>query len=99
MSHTPGPWTTRETTEDRVEVISNMHFPAGTLGAYTIVATIADDDETAWADARLVAAAPELLEALRGMLDKLGPDYELLLSPHKQNARALLARLQEPEEG
>ncbi len=66
MKHTPGPWTI-DWNVSRLDVFSS--------DAATHVATLrrsalsADVDATARANARLIAVAPELLSALRDLVD------------------------------
>jgi len=62
-THTPGPWRKGDHPFDIV------------AGEYTVVATVASDRqglnrgrEVSEANARLIAAAPELLQALRGLI-------------------------------
>jgi hypothetical protein len=66
MTHTPGPWTIRRTGAAQVAlaIAANGHdtvaaFPRGT-------------DKDYEADARLIAAAPDLLEALKWCADAMG---------------------------
>lgn len=63
QQHTPGPW---RVSADGVEVGSADSFkPFGGCGCCGSPWMTADDPEVAKADARLIAAAPELLEALQ----------------------------------
>ena len=81
--HTPGPWLTNESTE---------HW--GRVNVTVCAAFTANEIATAWqgttevnrANARLIAAAPELLMALIQMLDA----YEI--PSVRQQARALIAK-------
>lgn len=58
MAHTPGPWTVEPHHND--------------FGSYTIKETRSKElgwaSEEDWANAHLIAAAPDLLEALRGLV-------------------------------
>jgi hypothetical protein len=69
MSHTPGPWRT-----DRNDIhsgqISVVHHCVGNdwVEVWSPDATAADEKEME-ANARLIAAAPELLEALESMVE------------------------------
>lgn len=67
--HTPGPWRQWGWIIERVYIES----PGVEVGGIVKIATVhrADGDNTA--NARLIAASPELLEALKGMI-KLGYD-------------------------
>lgn len=63
--HTPGPWTRKRAIPDD-DTISRLVFAGDDL-----IATVHDLDgagHEAFANARLISAAPELLEALRAML-------------------------------
>lgn len=75
MKHTPGPWQTSKlgpsSDGSQREMISNGRF----------IAEVATSDEQQQANARLIAAAPELLENLIGvtkalsrLIDKYDPD-------------------------
>lgn len=79
--HTPGPWQVRETPES-----SNQSFVVQVGRCRVSVST--DND---LADATLIAAAPDLLEALRKMLDRYAED-EWLDSPIDAEARAAIAK-------
>jgi hypothetical protein len=59
MPHSPGPWTTDEVW---VREVATDNMVADCMGDDSI------DAATARANARLVAAAPDLLEACRGMV-------------------------------
>ena len=96
MSHTPGPWTADRSANN---VIAIGH------GEIEVCEIIADEEgdkadeltEADWANARLIAAAPALLDALK-TLDRwgrggLGPDTSLVLCLPALHAwiRALIA--------
>lgn len=70
--HTPGPWTVGDEVNPLVYSASGGAYVAQVL-AYSDGATGASRPE-ATADALLIAAAPELLEALREMLAVYGND-------------------------
>jgi hypothetical protein len=63
MSHTPGPWTYREGYRGTEEYVVQR----GHEGGFVVEGL---SKERAEADARLIAAAPEMLEALKGLLDR-----------------------------
>jgi hypothetical protein len=82
--HTPGPW--------RVNVAAIV-APNAPLGRRTIATSVHG------ANARLIAAAPELLEALRDLFRAVESwdDPEAFDAEEFRRARALLARLDEKE--
>ncbi|WP_286898843.1 hypothetical protein [Achromobacter sp. UBA2119] len=65
--HTPGPWAPH-LVDETIVVIPRRPLPQhiSTLGH----SEVADDED--YANARLIAAAPELLEALEGMVAEFG---------------------------
>ena len=86
MNHTPGPWTTRESKEHwgRVDVIIHSE---------------ATDVATAWqggtkanrANARLISAAPDLLEALEHAL-VISEERLPLSNQWRERARSTIAK-------
>lgn len=82
--HTPGPWRLSDDTDIGF-------YPAVQRGRSGGFEVRDSDKDRALADARLIAAAPELLEALLGMI----VSYELEASPLNPallKARAALAK-------
>ena len=85
MSHTPGPWKVAENLFGNTasyEVYANVETKSG-KGGYTRICQITPRDQKA--NARLIAAAPELLEALEAMVEMvemngLGKRYALDLA-------------------
>lgn len=71
MKHTPGPWMIAETNQDDEQISAEVHAPSGYIAS---VLRILDDESTPediaehLANARLIAAAPELLEALEAIM-------------------------------
>jgi hypothetical protein len=64
VKHTPGPWTV-----DEIDVGRTAHILGGVSNfCAEIVATVALEGQESQANARLIAAAPDLLEALRRAL-------------------------------
>jgi hypothetical protein len=65
--HTPGPWAANKPTQSngRAEVYAG---PMLVAQAFNWMLD-AEGDEQCWADARLIACAPELLEALKNFVD------------------------------
>jgi len=79
MSHTPGPWTTQPIGD---ETECNI------LGAgRELIATVSDND------ARLIAAAPEML-ALLQLLSETPCDHGAMPACPREQARALLAKIE-----
>ena len=78
-THTPGPWLARLTTDGRWEFLGP--WPAGgDDGSYWLVARSASGEPTDEANARLIAAAPDLLACLRRMCGMYGA-YSRRLAP------------------
>lgn len=75
--HTPGPWATKNPTVDSPHIWIVGH--AENKGDNGVIAKVGGnrDCETIEANALLIAAAPELLEALEEGLDALLVRYEL----------------------
>ncbi len=99
-AHTPGPWTVVDTHDDRRRL--QIHSSKGPV----IVALIPNVDERdmtgitkeAQANARLIAAAPELLGVMRSFISELDANrdrgaIQMLTVAFVMNARALLARV------
>lgn len=95
-SHTPGPWVYRYFSEDDAWCI-------GYPGADGMIAMAVPNEHlpttvSAEANAHLIAAAPELLEALKGLLyvirnDQLVPESV----SYMQKASAVLAKIEAPD--
>jgi hypothetical protein len=84
-THTPGPWhITDEGSQIVVQTFSD--HPTGTL------ARIYRVDELAYSDARLISAAPELLEALQMLLPQEPREADSYDRAMWENARAAIAK-------
>ena len=82
--HTPGPW-------NRIKGDRNVYSAAGTV-CKTPAILGGGSAATNWeANARLIAAAPDLLEALEYCLDCLGDEFALP-ADCQSTARAAIAR-------
>jgi len=68
--HTPGPWLYREDKGGGYEVFPYNGGPPE-IGEWAEICTISEYNKDPEADARLVAAAPELLEELKRTRDDL----------------------------
>lgn len=85
--HTPGPWVYRQSFDARRDIWT----ATDATGHRELVATIPDaDGDHVNADARLIAAAPELLELVLDALDD--PDVDILGSEWARDARAAIAK-------
>lgn len=71
MSHTPGPWEFRDDHPERACVHVVWHDPeyAGSDWKPEVCTVFASNDRF-MSDARLIAAAPRLLKACEGLLDR-----------------------------
>lgn len=91
--HTPGPWTNRGR-------IPQPGLPHSTVAAKTLIARVYSeafgDIEQEEANARLMAAAPELLEALENLLRYLETDDMRDLDMNKARAAIAKATGEEP---
>ncbi len=80
-AHTPGPWTV-----EVHDIFTNVEAPM-----FTVAADVSNDD------ARLIAAAPDLLAALKGIMDYAATgarvsDVDTTEQPQFVNAYAALAK-------
>ncbi len=100
--HTPGPWTVAWN-EDRkwcgVDCGDRADPHRAEVCSVCLENVEIDDDTQAWerakADARLIAAAPDLLAALQGMLEHARDACALIPEHAFARARAALARVNE----
>jgi hypothetical protein len=77
QQYTPGPWTTTQAGNDYEEITAD--------GGRVIATTSTDDDKGEQkANARLIAAAPELVEALLGLSQGWG-DWCECIDPKQPN--------------
>lgn len=85
MSHTPGPWYWRggKSVEVRTEHDGGIGFHLATIRC--------GDSDTDKANAALIAAAPELLEALKGLLEFVA-EKAPLADPRVDAAEAKIAK-------
>lgn len=92
QGHTPGPWTVYtepNCVDGNGEPIIPVHAPSG-RHLQVVADTYGSTTETREANARLIATAPEMLEALRKIHDEadhiLGTDGDDPLEVARQNA-------------
>ena len=83
MKHTPGPWRLDEGQSSRVYLIDGKDGAVGEL-------VFAETRNPA--DARLIAAAPELLEALQELMDDDAPWDGMRWADACDKARAAIAK-------
>lgn len=103
--HTPGPWRiefpeisgrcpTLHDGTPYIEISGGCGYPGGADPGFQTTAYLSE------ADARLIAAAPELLEALNGMLDAQGDEMAMIdaiFNAHLARSKAL--NISPPEDG
>ena len=73
--HTPGPWTQKLIGESASRDGHVWVYSGDDEGGRMVARISGYDDEQIIANARLIAAAPELLEALKGLRDVNGVNY------------------------
>lgn len=84
--HTPAPWNTGETIIIHANTLENLGASLGFINT-------SDEDRKAIAKANshLIAAAPELLEALQDLLQNTWVDYEASVDPRPYIEKARTA--------
>ena len=102
-SHTPGPWRTGEDGHnilsaqpgERPKMLASVYHDLGGVGGLT-----SKEHAEAHANARLMAAAPDLLAACRAVdewYDLVRQDYPEMLAPY-QAVQAAIAKAEGPSE-
>lgn len=93
LSHTPGPWQMGDgfSVDDQCTIIGNLDDEGG--NGHTVICDVNEDPDAYYANARLIAAAPDLYEALRLLVADVA-DYPAWQRPcHALDAaRAALAK-------
>jgi len=82
QTHTPGPWTIKQATSSAMVSVYAGGFNVACTGSANV------EEDNADANARLIAAAPELLEACREALNMLGASRD-----HCTGERGLVHRI------
>ena len=99
MSHTPGPWAIEKDSKDIVKVRAYATVATcTTAGLWDSKRTQVISPEECMANARLIAAAPELLEALEACNEAMSymSEYDIPINlPEKAKAAIAKARGQE----
>ena len=90
MSHTPGPWATYYD-HPSCPTIAYIR-PVGKPIHDEIATAYAVNDDVARADVRLLAAAPELLDAVRGLIRHIGTAAMYQDVPEFSAARAAIRK-------
>lgn len=96
--HTPGPWVVGEN-QDHDAIMASDYYVATVHDA----CGIESNDETSRANAKLIAAAPDLLEALRcsvaafegDTIDEIEADYGIATAQRVDMARAAIRKATE----
>lgn len=87
--HTPGPWTFEDSGRDMILILTERE----SIRVAEVVTDNVDSDKYAIADARLIAAAPDLLAALEEAMEFL--DWAVgteAAGEHIEAARAAIAK-------
>ena len=89
MSHTPGPWVLHPTALHPAvrSVGTDETGPRRICTVGTMNGNPVDKE-----NARLIAAAPDLLEALQNIIDSVDKGHAVILVPLAANARAAIAK-------
>ena len=92
--HTPGPWTvgTGKTKELKGEILCVGLETTPDWTPISIISPVDAVTETDLANARLIAAAPDLLAALNAMLTHMGMDEDEWNKPTFNQARVAVAK-------
>ena len=84
-NHTPGPWTYHYNDDDLTHC-GYVVGPHPHHGRPVVVVASANPDPQLEANARLIAAAPALLEACQAALEYIGGDgWDLTIGQHRDN--------------
>ena len=90
--HTPGPWVIARMSHSQIYVTQPQDRPDRTPGYYAEVRRFTPNHDEVEANARLIAAAPDLLEALEDVVKQvLGAEADMWLDI--KQARVAIARV------
>ncbi|MFA6509963.1 MAG: hypothetical protein WCV62_05860 [Candidatus Peribacteraceae bacterium] len=95
MPHTPGPWIVVDNVGE-FAIDSPVESNNGDESIEVCMISHQDEDPQVRANARLIAAAPELLEALKELIDGEEKCTEDEFIASVQKARAVIAKVEEP---
>ena len=90
MNHTPGPWRIEPNIGFEPDIVKDNE--AGTWPDCSVICTMNGPIDFSGNDARLIAAAPELLEGLKGMLEWARRVKVSNPGPEIRNAIAAIAK-------
>lgn len=88
--HTPGPWEVMDSFYPSIKEVFGASFKISCVMWATDLTE--EDYQQRSADLRLIAAAPELLSALKAMLTHMGMDEDEWTKPTFDQARAAIAK-------
>lgn len=92
MSHTPGPWS-YENEGQTVYVGDQIEGQwIAQVRGWGWLQKLKNGEAVQDANGRLIAAAPELLEALQNIIDSVDKGHAVILVPLAANARAAIAK-------
>ncbi len=94
IQHTPGPWTTQQSSRTEIYIVANSAEVKNKWVATSCnheFHPTEEENERNKANARLIAAAPEMLEVLQGF-QKAWAENRLLTSDEAANIRAAIAK-------
>ena len=77
IKHTPGPWVIDSDGDGKANaIVTSTHLASLDDDICEVYGGNMDDDDTRQANARLIAAAPDLLAALRTLANQISPDSD-----------------------
>lgn len=87
MNYTPGPWTVEVDHASNTAEFVRAHLNGE---AFDVASVLCDETGNAIENARLIAAAPDLLAAVHGLLASCGPQHESETAEMYQERMTLL---------
>ena len=92
MRHTPGPWESVTTSHGQILIRSPLDSDTRTPGYFAEVRRFTPDQNTLIANASLIAAAPDLLEACRAALDWTALDGDGISDPVRSEIKRAIKK-------
>ncbi len=92
MRHTPGPWEFTTTSGGQILIRSPLDSDTRTPGYFAEVRRFTPDQNTLIANASLIAAAPDLLEACRAALDWTALDGDGISDPVRSEIKRAIKK-------